>query len=135
MAALSLSPSAVLKSSEAESHTGILAAAVTAGQSVCRLANGTFTHCDIDSVATDELAGIAIQGGAVGQPFLYVKRDPALDLGTSSTLAGLPCFALSDGGLSVTPADVAVGDRTNVAGVFNDDGTLNLSIVIGGTKV
>ena len=134
MAALTISASSVIKGANSISHVGTCAETITAGKPVYRTSTGSFGVFDPSSATKYTLAGIAIQGGTVGQPFVYLTSDAALTLGQATSLAGLPCFAIS-GGLSVTPSDVATGHKTNVAGVFNDDGTLNLSIVVGGSKL
>ena len=134
MAALSITAASVLKGANSQTLVGTCAETITAGKPIYRTTAGTFGLFDPSSATKNELVGVAIQGGSTGQPFVYLRADAALTLGSFSAHSGLPCFAIS-GGLSVTPSDVATGHKTNVAGVFNDDGTLNLSIVTGGSKL
>lgn len=78
-----------------------LAATTTAGQVLYQNTNGTFGLCDTDNTATDQPAGIALEGGAAGQVISMVKEGAiyGVDL-LGENYGGLVYASGTAGGLS-----------------------------------
>lgn len=116
---------------------GIAAAGVTitAGAVVYQLTDGTYGLADADGVSpANSVAGIAINGAAAGQPFLFVAEDTSFTPGGTLSVAGGAVY-LSDtpGGITQTIGDLESGDKVISLGVPLTTTTMNLKPVAGGT--
>ena len=135
MADISITAASVLKSANGQPIPATCGQAITAGQAIYVDTGNVLKLSDANGAAAARTcAGIALNGGATGQPASYVRSDAAFVLGGTGT-SGLPAFVSeTPGGITMTPADVTTGSTGILLGIFNTDGTLNLSPVVGGVK-
>lgn len=134
MADISITPANVLKSTSAQQMSGIAGTTITAGQALYLDANNQLQLADADGASpANTIAGIALNGGALGQPINYVGTDPSFTFG-GTVLAGDAIY-LSDtpGGVTKTFADLEAGDKVIILGVAVTTTTINLSPIVGGT--
>lgn len=138
MADISITASQVVPSSDARTSTGTAGAAITAGQPVYKDSSTNKFHPALnDTEAHAEVKGIAVNGAAADQPFTYVIRDSALDLGAGAGLTVASKVLLlsgTAGGITITPADVTTGDFVVILGVANSDGSINCNFEAGAMK-
>ncbi|MBB5038264.1 hypothetical protein [Prosthecobacter dejongeii] len=93
---------------------GTFGEAVTAGQPVYVGPDSRYYLTDVNVAGKTELAGIAINGGAAGQPALVCSEDPAFTPGfTLSTSAPVYVASATAGGIAPV-ADVTTGWFTTV---------------------
>ncbi len=140
---ISITASQVLAGSGAVTTTGILAEAVTQGQTVYVLANGTIGLADSNAASpANVVAGIALTAGSVGQPVVYctgaaydfANAVGGLTLGAGAALSIGDTIWLQSvaGGLTKTAADVASGCLAIEMGVMVTTTVMNFIIVRGG---
>ena len=87
-----------------------LAATVTAGQVLYQTSSATFNLCDTDATATDQPAGIALEGGVAGQVISMVKEGAIYGVTLSGeAYAGLVYASGTAGGLSDSAKVQVVG--------------------------
>lgn len=143
MAAISLTASQILAGTGAVTTTGTLAEAVTQGQAVYVLANGTIGLADSNAASpANVMAGIALTAGSTGQPVVYctgaaydfANAVGGLTLGAGASLSiGDTIWLYSTAGnLTKTAADVASGMTSIVLGDMVTTTILNFIIVRGG---
>jgi hypothetical protein len=117
---------------------GLAGATITAGQVLYEDSSDSFSLklADADaSAAAANPVGIALNGGADGQPIRYVYEDDDFTPGGTLDLSG----ATSDGvlvlsgtaGAMCPSADIAAGDYPVVLGVVKSATKMNLKIVRG----
>jgi hypothetical protein len=78
------------------------------------------------------VAGIAINGGASGQPIVYCYQDPSFTPGCTLTSGLTLWLSTTAGSMTSTAADVGSGETAVVLGVSTSTTKMNLSIVQGG---
>lgn len=78
------------------------------------------------TLAAAAVVGIALNGGADGQPIEYVTRDSALNVGGTLAVGGVYVLALTGG---IAPeADIVTGGFITILGVADTTATLNFSV-------
>jgi hypothetical protein len=85
------------------------------------------------SAATASVAGIALNGGADGQPGEIVTEDD--DFTPGGTLVAGTVYVLSTAGAICPIADVLANDYVTVLGVAKSTSKLNLKIIKSGVKL
>ena len=114
----------------------IAAVAITAGQSIYKLADGTAGLADAD--AADALAatpaGIAIDNAAAGQPISYVDEDP--DFTPGFTIASGAIYVQSATPGAIAPAtDLASTMKTSVLMIGKPSNKAVLRLFVSGQAV
>lgn len=108
---------------------GRLGGTVTAGMPVRKQTDGTFIAATDASAAGAAVEGIALTGGASGQPFLY-QRGGNINLG--ATVAAGAIYVLSTSGAICKDDDVAGGEYITVLGVGISTSLAKMGIVQSG---
>lgn len=135
MADLSITASAVLKSTAGAAITGVAAAAITQGQAVYVLAVGTIGLADSNGTTpSNTCAGIALNAASAGQPITYIGTDTSFTPGATLTSGGTVWLSDTPGGLTQTFADVLSGSTVINVGIALSATTMILSPVVGGVK-
>jgi hypothetical protein len=114
-----------------ERLTGTLGGTVAAGNAVRRQAAGTWVVSTNASAAGSQVDGIALSGGAVGQPFTYQKAG---NINLGATLAAGAIYVLSVDGAISAVNDVATGDYVTVLGVGLSTSLMKMGIIVGGVQ-
>jgi len=130
MADISVTAASVVATGATQTETGKLGATVTAGQVVYKdPADGLLKLSDNDnaSAAIRAAYGIALNGGATGQPATIARKGPvtfnaALTKGMVYCVSGTP-------GAICPLADVTTGDDTIILGVATSTTVLYLGVV------
>lgn len=135
MADISITAASVLPSSDTQYVDGILGATVTAGQTVY-LDTATTTYKLADANASSSTAstmGIAMNGGASGQP-VKVAVAGTITAGGTLTTGLIYVQSATAGGLAPS-ADLASGHYPVVVGIATSAALLKLSMFKGGTPL
>jgi hypothetical protein len=114
MADLSITPSAVVRSSAAQVQSGVAGATIAAGETVFQdTADGNkFKLADGNDSTKMPVHGIAANSASNGQPLVVILNDPALTIGTHSAALGTPFFQSATPGKVCPFADLAAGNLT-----------------------
>ena len=123
----------VLKGTSAKTVHGLLGAVTTAGQTVyLDTATGNYKLADADSATA--LArypkGIALNGGAIGQP-VEVQFDGLITIG-ATVAAGVPYFQSGTAGGICPAADMASGDYNTFIGWGQSATQIDVTLVEAG---
>lgn len=133
MADLSVTAANVAKQS-GTSVTGTAGATITAGQVVyLDAADGKYKLADASAATTDGVVGIALNGGADGQP-LTIQTSGIIDPGATATEGVVYCLSATAGGIAPV-GDLVTNDYVTVLGVGNAGGNIVLSILASGAQV
>lgn len=107
---------------------GVLGGTVAAGMPV-RKSSGAFIAATDASAAGAAVEGIALSGGAVGQPFIYQKSG---NINLGATVAAGKIYVLStDGGVAPVD-DIAGTEFVTVLGVGISTSLVKMGIVVSG---
>jgi hypothetical protein len=112
-----------------EQQQGRLGGTVTAGQPVRRQADGTWVASTNASAAGAQVDGIALSGGASGQPFTY-QRSGLVNLG--ATVAVGMIYVLSASGAISPVSDAASGDYMTIICIATTTALCQMSIAVSG---
>ncbi|CAL8972887.1 hypothetical protein RHODGE_RHODGE_01032 [Rhodoplanes serenus] len=103
MADISITATAVVAGSDAVTAQGTAGATITAGQAVYIDANGVLQLADCDAGTAGNIArspvGIALNGGATGQPIVYMKAGD-LTLNAALTKGARYYLSATAGGIA-----------------------------------
>jgi len=128
MAALSITAANVKAGAGAIITAGIAGATITAGQAVFRdTATGKFVLSDADGDGLQQVAGIALNGAADGQP-LSVQTAGEILIGATLTAGTTYYLAPTAGGIGPL-TDVASGDDPIVIGMAKSTSVLLIRII------
>src|SRR5712691_7318836 len=110
MADISVTAASVLPSSSATKDTYVSGAAITAGQSIYLLANGTVGLCDADGTTpAHQLLGIACNSApGSGQPVTVCTADPSFAIGATILAGDIVIGSATPGGLVVASSSATV---------------------------
>lgn len=111
-----------------QSH-GVLGGTVTAGMPVRRQTDGTWIAATDASAAGAAVEGIALTGGAIGQPFTY-QRGGNINLG--ATVAAGKVYVLSTSGAIAPVDDIAGTEYVTVLGIGISTSLVKMGIVQSG---
>ncbi len=135
MADVSITATSVAPGTDTQYMDGFLGASVTAGQVVyLDTATNTFKLADANaSSTTANAAGIAMNGGASGQP---VKVAVAGTITAGGTLTTGSVYVLSATAGGIAPvADLASGHYPVIVGIATSAALLKLSMFKGGVAI
>jgi len=135
MADLVLTATSVVAGSDSVQEAGICGETITAGKAVAQGTDNLWYLADSNSAtaAIRECKGIALNGGAVGQP-LRIHRQGDITIGATIT-AGV-AYYLSDTPGGICPvADVGAGEYVNVLGVAKTTAILSVNIQFPGVSL
>ena len=110
---------------------GALGGTVTAGMPVRKQTDGTWIASTNATAAGSQVDGIALSGGASGQPFTYQKSG---NVNLGATLLVGKIYVLSASGAISQVDDVATGDYVTVLGVATTAALLKMGIVVSGVQ-
>jgi hypothetical protein len=135
MADITITAANVLMSANGKSATGIAGETITAGQTLyLNSADNRLYKADANaSIATADCVGIALGGGAAGQPITYCYEDPNFTPGGTLSLAaaadsGVYVLSATAGGIAPMD-DLAAGMYPCVLGVAYSTTKMSLRIV------
>lgn len=111
-----------------EKLPGVLGGTVAAGMPV-RLSSGAFIAATDASLAGAAVEGIALSGGATGQPFTYQKAG---NINLGATLAVGKVYVLSTAGAIAPVDDIAGSEFVTVLGIATTTALLKMGIVQSG---
>ena len=116
-------------------ETGILGATVTAGQSVyLDAASQTYKLADSNASATTaQVKGIALNGGASGQP-VAVATGGKINPGFTGTVGQVVVLSATPGGVAPV-GDLTSGWYTSIIGVITAASQLTLRVFNSGAQV
>lgn len=135
MADLSITAANVLQSSGTSVTPGIAATAITRGQYVYVLANGTIGLADSNgSTPANTIAGCSVVDVATGQTCFYVATDSAFTPGFSAVAGDTIWLSDTPGACTKTYADIASGSTVIPLGVMTSSTVMKLSPLTGGVK-
>jgi hypothetical protein len=133
MADLSITAANVLRGSNARVESGVFGATVTQGQVVYRdAADGKFklADCDSGTAAAKIPYGIALNGGAAGQP-ADVQISGDITIGGTLTAGAAYYLSPNPGGIGLI-AEVGVGDDYTLLGLATSTSVLRLGFIVSG---
>jgi hypothetical protein len=113
-------------------ETGTFGATITAGQVVFKdSSTKKFELADADDTSLDEVYGIALNGGADGQP--GVVALPGSDITIGATLTAGTAYYLSATAGGICPfADLVTGDRVIFLGIAKSTSVLHFRPIDSG---
>lgn len=132
MTDLSITAANVLPGAGAQVEAGMAGGTITAGKAVYKAADGTIIATDPTSatVAARKAIGIALNGGAAGQPIDYMKLGGEITIGATMT-AGVVYYLSGAAAGGICPlADVGVTEYLCPIGIAMS--TTNLKTFPGG---
>ena len=135
MADLSITAANVLQSSGTSVSSGVASTAITRGQYVYVLANGTIGLADSNGTTpANSIAGCAIADIATGQTCFYVASDSGFTPGFSATAGDTIWLSDTPGAATKTYADIASGSTVIPLGVMTSSTVMKFSPIVGGVK-
>lgn len=135
MAIISVTAANVALVSGANVERGfLLGGTVTAGQAVYLSSSNTWIAADTDSSATTAAAsGVALNGGASGQPVAVAKAGCVVNMGGTVAIGTVYILDGDAGGICPV-TDIATNDWTTVIGVGLTAANLQLIMVASGVQ-
>lgn len=122
----------VVASSDATTSRGTAGATITAGMSLAKNSGGALVGFDANGTAPlYTFVGIALNGGASGQPIFYATADPSFTPGFTIA-AGAIVVGSATAGLLCPAADLATGHYLTVLGVGIGSNKIKLSPLAAG---
>lgn len=132
MADIAITAANFKPSNLAYSLRGTAAGAITRGRAVIFSTSlAGFIVAPANALGGAKVAGFAMEDASTGQDFLYVVKDPALNIG--GVVAPGDTVWVSATGLTKTFADLVTGWAIVVAGVCTVANVINLDMVQGGS--
>ncbi len=128
MADLTITATSVVAGADSQQVSGILGETVTAGQAIVKNSANVWVKADSNhaTAALRQPGGIALNGGAIGQP-VRVHKSGLITIGATLT-AGL-AYYLSDTPGGICPvADIGVGEYVCLLGLATSTTVLNVDI-------
>jgi len=135
MADLSPTAANVLQSSGTSVSAGVASTAITRGQYVYVLANGTIGLADSNGTTpANSVAGCCIADVATSQTCFYVASDSGFTPGFTVLAGDTIWLSNTPGACTKTYADVAVGSTVIPLGVMTSTTVMRFSPLVGGVK-
>ncbi len=132
MADYSVTAANVIASLKASKATGIAGTTIAAGQTLYIAADGTLGLYGANgSAPANVFAGVALDGGAAGQPITYVKLDAAFQPGFAIN-AGDIVIGSANAGAMAPVTDLASGMYLTILGVGIGGNKMLLSPIAAG---
>lgn len=123
----------VLKYDGAQTNTGVAGETIAAGEVVYRNSSGVLMLADDATAVKAAALGVALNGGAVGQPITYAKGG-GIDLGCAVVVGVVYGVTDTAGGISDI-ADRDSGDFITVLGIGITTSRINLAINKSGVAI
>jgi len=134
MTAITPTATEVLPGSDGTFETLTAATAITAGQWVYRTTAGTLNVADANVTAAISVLGIALNGGAAGQP-IQVQKTGTVTIGaTAAMTVAVPYFLSSTVGQMAPASDLAQNDYVSYLGTCSTATAMILNIHNTGVK-
>lgn len=134
MADVSVTATSVAKTATTRIINGFLGGTVTAGQPVYQATDGTYLAADANaSATTSTCAGVALNGGASGQP-VAIAAGGTYTPGFTVTVGAVYVVSATAGGIAPV-ADLATGWYTSILCVGITVSTVQLVLVNSGVAV
>lgn len=133
---ISITAANVVAGSGATVENGTLGATVTAGQILYKSSTaGTWSLADSDSATAEirQAAGIALNGGASGQP-VRVLREGLITIGGTLT-AGVTYYLSKTAGGLAPVADIASGGYSDIVGIATSTTVLSVKFHYSGVAL
>lgn len=135
MADLSITAANVLQTSGTSVSSGVASTAITRGQYVYVLANGTIGLADSNGTSpANSVAGCAIADVSTSQTCFYVASDATFTPGFSATAGDTIWLSDTPGACTKTYADIASGSTVIPLGVMTSSTVMRFSPLVGGVK-
>jgi hypothetical protein len=135
MADLSVTAANVLQSSGTSVSSGVASTAITRGQYVYVLANGTIGLADSNGASpANSVAGCCLADVATSQTCFYVAVDSGFTPGFTVLAGDTIWLSNTPGACTKTYADVAAGSTVIPLGVMTSTTVMRLSPLVGGVK-
>ena len=131
---LSITATSVLASSAAKPHDFVAAETITAGAVVYKATSSTVGLATATNATKSVAFGIALNGGAVGQPIRIASEDTDFTIGATMT-TGLVLVVSNVPGKIAPSADLAATWYPVVIGVANTATKATIKIVRGTTAI
>lgn len=119
MADLTITSASVKASFDARQITGVAGVAITAGQALYRDTDGTYKLAIASTQAEAAFRGISLCEADAGQPVVFARYDPDLDIGASLTAGEAYCVSANAAGAIAPFSDMASGDFVSLVGIAN----------------
>ena len=135
MADLAVTAANVLQSSGTSVSSGVASTAITRGQYVYVLANGTIGLADSNGASpANSVAGCCLADVATSQTCFYVAADSGFTPGFTVLAGDTIWLSNTPGACTKTYADVAAGSTVIPLGVMTSTTVMRLSPLVGGVK-
>ena len=133
MADVSFTATSIKPGANAQTKEVMFGATITPGMAVyLDASDNKYKIADCTDAAKDAAAGMALTGGADGQPGVIITGG---NLTTSAHLSlASPVYILSETGLICPAADLANNDYITIIGVATSTTNLKLSINVSGVQ-
>jgi hypothetical protein len=133
MADISVVATAVLAYAGATTEDGLAGETITAGQTLYRHTDNTWLKADDTSAVKAYCRGVALNGGAVGQPIRIIKAgglNPGVAVGVGLT------YGVTDtaGGIALI-SERAGGDFVTIIGVATTTSRIEVNIIPSGVAI
>lgn len=136
MADLSVTATSVIAGADGVFESGVAGVSITAGQAVYKEPGShsyLLADCNAPSIAARTALGIALNGGAAGQP-IKIQKSGSITIG--ATLTGGVAYYLSGTAGGLRPvADNTTGDYPCVIGIATSTTVLKLNITPAGVAL
>lgn len=134
MAALTVTAGSVLAGSGAVTQNVTAGETITAGQAVYKDAStGYYKKASTASAAAAAIAGISLNGGAVGQP-IQILTAGNINPGATVTVGEIYCASDTAGGIG-PEGDNTTGDYVTVIGLGTTASNIVVDIQQGGVAI
>lgn len=127
MAAITITPSSVVKSTGAQTQTGFAGGTITAGMAVFLNSSQLYVAADANDTTIDEVTGIALNSASTGQP-VCVQTSGNITIGGTVVAGTIYVLGASVAGDINPAADLASGWARCIIGVASSTSVIVLGI-------
>ena len=127
MSDLSITATAVVKGVNGKTKTGTLGGTVTAGMPIRLNTSGQIVAAKADTAVDADVDGIALNGGASGQPCTYLLGGP-LTLNAVLTAGVIYVLSAANAGGIAPFGDLTSGNYVTIIGVAKSTTELDITI-------
>jgi hypothetical protein len=129
MADITVTAGDVAASTDAVIATGVWGETITAGQLVyCKAADGRWWKAKADAASTDDVAGIALNGGAAGQPGSIQTRG-LITIGATVVVGTVYVLSAAAGGGIAPEVDLTTGNYVTIIGVATTAAVITMNLL------
>ena len=135
MADLSITAANVLQTAGTSVSSGVASTAITRGQYIYTLANGTIGLADSNGTTpSNSITGCSLVDVSTGQTCFYVASDTSFTPGFSAVAGDTIWLSDTPGAATKTYADIASGSTVIALGLMTSSTVMKLSPLVGGVK-